>query len=109
MTNSNEMHNVKMKLADFDACMLCLFAMHRMKGYMRGTPTVSNSSQSNYSFMSSQSVYFVRVNAPRVGKCSQFPLRSKHTESGASMFNNGVVGESVCIDNTALEDAIHSQ
>ena len=76
---------------------------------MRGTPKVLNSSQLNYSFISSQDGYFVRVKITRVGKFRQFPLLSKHTESGVRMFSNGMVGETVYVDKTALEDAIHFQ
>ena len=54
MTNSNKMYHVKRKLADFDACSLYPSAMNRMKGYLRGIPKVLNSSQLNYSFISSQ-------------------------------------------------------
>ena len=80
-----------------------------MKGYLKGTPKVLNTSQSNYSFMSSQDGYFIRVKMSRVGKSRKFPLLSKRTESGVRMFSNGLVGETVYIDKTGLEDAITFQ
>ena len=83
--------------------------MNRMKGYLRGIPKVLNSSQLNYSFISSQDGYFIRVKIKRVCKFRQFPLLSKHTESGVRMFSNDMVGETVYVDKKALEDAIHFQ
>ena len=109
MTNSNKMYHVKRKLADFDACSLYPSAMNRMKGYLIGTPKVLDTSQLNYNFVSSQDGYFIKVKITRLGKELQFPLISKHTENGVRMFSNDVVGETIYIDKTALEDAIQFQ
>ena len=109
MTNSDKMYHVKRKLADFDACSLYPSAMNRMKGYLLGTPKVLNTSQLNYNFVSSQDGYFIKVKITRLGKELQFPLISKHTENGVRMFSNDVVGETIYIDKTALEDAIQFQ
>ena len=80
-----------------------------MKGYLKGAPKVLNASQLNYSFISSQDGYFIRVKISRVGKSRKFPLLSKRTESGVWMFSNDMVSETVCIDKTGLEDAITFQ
>ena len=61
MTSNNKMYHVKRKLAYFDACSLHPSAMNRMKGYLKGTPKVLNTSQLSYSFISSQDGYFIRV------------------------------------------------
>ena len=53
------MYHIKTKLADFDACSLHPSAMNMMKGYIKGTPKVLNTSQSNYSFIPSQDGYFI--------------------------------------------------
>ena len=68
-----------------------------------------NTSQLNYSFVSSQDGYFIRVKITKVGKSRKFPLLSKRTESGVRMFSNDMVGETVYIDKAALEDAITFQ
>ena len=47
----------------------------------------------------------IGVKILRVGRFRQFPLLSKHTESGVRMFSNDIVGKTVYIDKTALEDA----
>ena len=68
-----------------------------------------NTSQLNYSFISSQDGYFIRLKIKKVGKSRKFPLLSKRTESGVRMFSNDMVGEAVYIDKTGLEDAITFQ
>ena len=45
----------------------------------------------------------------RVGKSRKFPLLSKRTDSGVRMLSNDMVGETVYIDKTGLEDAITCQ
>ena len=60
------MYHVKRKLTDFDACSLYPSAMNMMKGYLKGTPKVLNTSQLNYSFISSQDGYFIRVKLKRL-------------------------------------------
>ena len=79
-----------------------------MKGYLKGTPKVLNASQLNYNFTSSQYGYLIRAKIARVNP-EKVPLLSKRTESGVSMFDNDMVGETVCTDKTGLEDAITSQ
>ena len=68
MTNSNKMHPVERKLADFDAFTLYPSAMKRMKGYQIGTPTVLNTSQLNYKLASSQDGQFINMKITRLGK-----------------------------------------
>ena len=109
MTRNNKMYHVKRKLADFDACSLYHSAMNMMKGYLKGTPKVLNTSQLSYSFISSQDGYFIRVKIKKVGKSRKFPLLSKRTESGVRTFSNDIVGETVYIDKTRSEDAIEFQ
>ena len=109
MTSNNKMYHVNRMLTDFDACSLYPSAMNMMKGYLKGTPKVLNTSQLNYSFISSQHGYFIRVKITKVGKSRKFPLLSKRTESGVRMFSNDMVGETVYIDKTGLEDAVEFQ
>jgi hypothetical protein len=85
------------------------FCYEQDEGFLKGTPKVLNTSQLNYSFISSQDGYFIRVEILRVGKFRQFTLLSKRIESGVRMFSNDIVGETVYIDKTALEDAITFQ
>ena len=44
-----------------------------------------------------------------MGQQRHFPLISKYNKNGVRMFSNDLVGETVFIDKTALEDAIEFQ
>ena len=41
-------HDLKKKIADFDACSLYPSAMNRMLGYLKGTPKVLQQNMLNY-------------------------------------------------------------
>ena len=106
MTNNNKMYHVNRKLADFDACALYPSAMNRMDGYLKGTPKVLDSKQLNYSFISSQDGYLIKVKIKGIGKFRQFPLLSTYAENGVRMFSNALIDQILYIDKTDLEDAI---
>ena len=100
----------KKKIADFDACSLYPSAMNRMLGYLKGTPKVLQQNMLNYDFLKKQDGYFIRVKILKVGKYLQFPLLSKINEkTGVRDFSNDMVGETVYIDKTCLEDIITFQ
>ena len=101
------MYHVKQKLADFDACSLYPSAMNRMQGYLKWTPKVLTNL--TYDFLKNQDGYFVQIIIKKVNKHREFPLLSKYSDNGVRIFSNEVVGETIYIDKTGLEDAIHFQ
>ena len=61
-------------------------------------------------FLKKQDGYVIRVKILKVGKYLQFPLLSKINEkTGVRDFSNYMVGETVYIDKTCLEDIITFQ
>ena len=107
MTNDNKMYHVVGKLADFDATALYSSSLHRIDGFLMGTPKVLKTLTQK--FLESVDGYFIRIKILSVGKHKQFPLLSKVDEYGVRIFTNDMVNEVVFIDKVGLEDAIKYQ
>ena len=107
MTNDNKMYHVVGKLADFDATALYSSSLHRIDGFLMGTPKVLKTLTQK--FLDSVDGYFIRIEILSVGKKLMFPLLSKIDEYGVRIFTNDMVNEVVFIDKVGLEDAIKYQ
>ena len=88
---------------DFDAVSLYPSAMHRLGGYLMGSPKVLENK--SYAFLERQDGYFVQIKVLKVFKKYKFPLMSYINEDGVRIFTNAPKGNlHVCkID---LEDLI---
>jgi len=95
------------KINDFDAVSLYPSAMARMPGFLKGTPKVLQ--DCSYEFLQQQDGYFVEIVIDSVGVNRKFPLMSNINDSGVRMFNNDMVGKTMRVDKTTLEDLIEFQ
>ena len=89
---------------DFDAVSLYPSAMARMEGFLKGVPKVLNNL--TYNFIKNQSGYFIEIVIKSVGKQRTFPLMSYKNEQGIRIFSNDMVGKTLYVDKTSLEDLI---
>lgn len=94
------------KKNDFDGVSLYPSSMHRMDGFLKGTPKVIQKENLNYEWLKQQDGYFVDILINSVGKSYKFPLMSYKNESGVRHFTNDMVGRKMRVDKTSLEDLI---
>jgi hypothetical protein len=92
---------------DFDATSLYPSAMSRMDGFLKGKPKVIENH--SYDWLKQQDGYFVEIEITKVGIARKFPLMSYKNEDGVRTFTNEMVGRSMFVDKTTLEDLITFQ
>ena len=104
-------HNKKIKLDeivnDFDAVSLYPSAMSRLQGFLKGVPKVIKNT--SYNWLKQQDGYFVDIVIKSVGIKRAFPLMSVKNENNVRMFNNDMIGQTIRVDKTTLEDLIEFQ
>ena len=104
MCAENKIINVAGKINDFDAVSLYPSAMHRMDGFLKGSPQVLK--DLSYEFLQGCDGYFVDVVINSVPIHRKFPLMSYVNESGVRTFTNDMVGKTMRVNKTTLEDLI---
>lgn len=107
MSCENMMWWIKETLADFDAVSLYPSAQHRLGGYLKGKPKVLNTTQ--YEDIKNYDGYFIEIKITKVGKNRKFPLMSRITNTGGRLWTNDMVGRTMHVDKTSLEDLIEFQ
>jgi hypothetical protein len=107
MTAENKKIVLNDKVNDFDAVSLYPSAMARMPGFLKGTPKVLE--DLSYEFLQQQDGYFVEIMIDSVGINRKFPLMSAINDDGVRMFSNDMVGKTIKVDKTTLEDMIEFQ
>ena len=109
MTNSNLMIVCYEILNDFDAVSLYPSAMSMM-GFLKGMPKkLLGERQLKYDFLQKKDGYFVEIVITKVGKKRDFPLLSFIDENGVRNWSNDMIGKTMYINKTSLEDAIDFQ
>ena len=107
MTARNEKHIVKnVRVADFDAVSLYPSAMERLGGLPKGKPIPFSNYNSQATNWKSADAYVVEIQITGVGKSYDFPLMTKVEENGLRTFTNDMVGNTMVVDKTTLEDLI---
>ena len=92
------------KYAVLDANSLYPSAMVEMPGYPIGPPrNLTEEEIENKSFMHTTDDYYVMIKITRVGKKLHFPLMKKR-EKGRLRWTNNMVGETIKISKTLLEE-----
>jgi hypothetical protein len=107
MCANNVKHEVSGRIQDFDAVSLYPSAMYRMDGFLLGVPKVITNL--DYEDLKTKDGYFVEVVIKRVGIKRALSLISYMNDKGVRMFSNDVVGKTIFIDKTTLEDMIKFQ
>lgn len=107
MTAKNEKIVVDEVLNDFDAVSLYPSAMARMPGFLKGCPKVIENL--SYEWLQTQNGYFVDILIKAVGISRDFPLISAKNDDGIRIFSNDMVGKTIRVDKTTLEDLIEFQ
>lgn len=107
MVSENKKIKIEGKINDFDAVSLYPSAMHRMDGFLKGTPKIIT--ELTYDFLKQQDGYFVDVLIKNVAIHRKFPLMSYKNEDGVRLFTNDMVGRIIRVDRYALEDLIQFQ
>jgi hypothetical protein len=92
---------------DFDATSLYPSAMARLPGFLKGVPKVIT--DLSYDWLQQQDGYFVQIVVNSVGISRKFPLMSYVNENGVRTFTNEMIGKTMFVDKTTLEDLIHFQ
>ena len=109
MTNSNLMIVCYDILNDFDAVSLYPSAMSMM-GFLKGIPKkIVGKKSSSYDFLKEQDGYFVEIVINKVGIKREFPLLSFIDDNGVRNWSNDMIGKTMYINKTSLEDAIEFQ
>jgi hypothetical protein len=104
MCANNEKISLEEKVNDFDAVSLYPSAMARMPGFLCGIPKVIENL--SYDWLQAQDGYFVDIIVKSVGIHRAFPLMSCKNEQGIRIFTNDMVGKTIRVDKTTLEDLI---
>jgi hypothetical protein len=109
MSNSNKQYNVNngKKIADFDGVSLYASSMKRLKGFLKGLPSIIENC--SYNHIQTYDGYFVEVEIKNVPIQRQFPLMSYKNKSGIRDFTNDMVGKTIYVDKIMLEDMIEFQ
>jgi len=92
---------------DFDATSLYPSAMARLPGFLQGVPKVITNV--SYDWVKQQDGYFVEIVVQSVGIHRKFPLMSYVNENGVRTFTNEMIGKTMFVDKTTLEDLIQFQ
>jgi len=104
MCADNKIINVAGKINDFDAVSLYPSAMHRMDGFLKGSPKVIE--DLSYEFLQECDGYFVDVVINSVPIHRKFSLMSYINQNGVRTFTNDMVGKTMRVNKTTLEDLI---
>jgi hypothetical protein len=107
MTANNEKIAIEERINDFDAVSLYPSAMARMPGFLKGKPKIVENL--SYDWLKTQDGYFVDIIINSVGIKRAFPLMSFKNEEGVRMFSNDMIGKTIRVDKTTLEDLIQFQ
>jgi hypothetical protein len=109
MSNSNKKYNEKngKKIVDFDGVSLYPSAMKRLKGFLKGLPSIIENC--SYNNIQSYDGYFVEVLIKNVPIKRQFPLMSYKNKEGIRDFTNDMNGKTIYVDKIMLEDMIKFQ
>ena len=101
-------------IADFDGVSLYPSAMRRLTdevgGFLMGRPKVIHANRRNLAWLSKQDGYFVECVVESVGRDRALPLLSYIDGQGIRRWSNQeMVGKTVYLDKTSLEDAVEFQ
>jgi hypothetical protein len=107
MTANNQKIKVQDKINDFDAVSLYPSAMSRLSGFLLGKPKIITNT--DYNDLKNKDGYFVDIRINSVGIKRAFPLVSVKNENGIRNFTNDIVGQTIRVDKTTLEDLINFQ
>jgi hypothetical protein len=107
MCADNKKHHVTGKVDDFDATSLYPSAMERLGGYLLGKPKVLQTL--DYNVVKNYDGYFIQIKIIKVGINRTFSLMSEITDKGIRMFHNDMVGKTLYVDKTTLEDMLQFQ
>ena len=106
MCASNEKITLTEKVNDFDAVSLYPSAMARMPGFLKGSPKIITNF--SYDDLKTKDGYFVDILIKYVGIHRAFPLMSYKSDC-VRLFTNDMVGKTIRVDKTTLEDLIEFQ
>lgn len=109
MMANNKKNKLYEIINDFDAVSLYPSAMARLLGFLKGKPKVIPESYLNYAWLKQQDGYFIDIVIKSVGFHRAFPLMSYKNIDGVRMFVNDMVGKTIRVDKTTLEDLIEFQ
>lgn len=109
MTANNTKQYQTGQIVDFDAVSLYPSAMTRIEGFLKGAPKVLQPNQLNYKFLSECDGYYIQIKIVSLINKRAFPLQSIKNKEGTRIFTNNLIGETIIIDKTALEDLIRFQ
>jgi len=107
MTSDNRKIKIQEKINDFDAVSLYPSAMSRLNGFLKGKPKIVKNL--DYNDLKTKDGYFVDVRINSVCINRAFPLASVKNENGIRLFTNDLVGRTIRVDKTTLEDLIQFQ
>ncbi len=107
MSSENKKYIVDKQISDFDAVSLYPSAMNRMKGFLKGKPKVLKFK--NYNVLKNYDGYFVEIVIKSVGIHRKFPLMSYITDEGVRNWTNDMIGKTMYVSKTTLEDLISFQ
>jgi hypothetical protein len=104
-SNDKAIYDTDRKKNDFDATSLYPSAMARLEGFLLGAPEVI--SDLNYESIKHYSGYFVEIVITSVAIHRTFPLMSFKNKDGIRQWDDyAIIGKSVIVDKTTLEDWI---
>lgn len=107
MCSSNKKSIRSGKVNDFDAVSLYPSAMSRLDGFLKGKAKIIR--ELKYDSIKSYNGYFVEIVVKSVGIKRQFPLMSYIDKNGVRIFSNEMIGKTLFVDKTTLEDLIQFQ
>lgn len=97
------------KMADYDGVSLYPSSMYRMEGCLMGMPKILNDKQKTMNFLKTVDGYFIKVKITKVGIKRHFSLMSEVNENLVRVFHNDMVGKTLYLDRTSVEDLIKFQ
>lgn len=106
MSKNNQKYHIQTKLInDFDAVALYPSAMYRMKGFLKGKPKIIIDKSNIFNYDG----FFVEIIIKSVGIKRSFPLMSIIDDNGNRLWSNDMIGKTLYVDKTSLEDLIKFQ
>jgi len=97
-------------LADFDAVSLYPSGYSRLQGFLKGVAKVLREYQLNYDTIKNFDGYFIEIVVKSVGRFRTMPLGSfKDKITGTRNFTNDLIGKTLFVDKTTLEDLVEFQ
>ena len=109
MTANNAKQYQTGQIVDFDGVSLYPSSMARIEGFLRGLPKLIKPHQLNYDFLSKCDGYYIQIKIIDLKIKRAFPLQSVKNNKGTRIFTNKMIGQTIIIDKTALEDFIKYQ